>query len=323
MKGGTIYKEGNKWIWKSPYYPENGKKKRTRKSFDTYEQALAQRETFYMIMKGGEVNNFIEGLTVEKAYRKWVENEWHNEEVITFNTQRGYANVFNTHILPCIGDMHIDNLNARPFNLHLQELAAKGRTRKTLNNIKQALKNLLDYSKERGWIDVNNIDSIVIPRTIKKNRERVVNTLSQSEYDEIIMQMKLSCSQYEPVVEFLRHTGIRAEELCIKPEDVDLQKKLVTINKAVKRRGENGDTKNTYLTISEYLKSDASYRVVPLCDEAKKALKDFVDWKRERKIKSDYVFCTRTGELIEQRNILRAFHSACKKVGIKTHGYTV
>ena len=320
MKGGTIYKEGNKWIWKSPYYPENGKKKRTRKSFDTYEQALAQRETFYAILKGGEVNNFIEGLTVENAYKKWVENEWKDEETITFNTQRGYANIFKKHIIPYIGKLHIDNLNIKPFSLHLQELAAAGKSQKTLSNIKQALVKLLNYSKERGWIDMNNGDNIIIPRTIKRNRERIVNTLSQTEYDDIILQMQLSCSQYEPVIAFLRHTGIRAEELCIKPEDIDLQKRLITINKAVKRRGEDGDTNNTYLVISKYLKSHASYRVIPLSDEARDALKAFAEWKHERKIKSDYVFCTRTGGLIEQRSILRAFHAACEAADIEKRG---
>ena len=157
MKGGTIYKEGNKWIWKSPYYVENGKKKRIRKSFDTEEQALAQREVYYSILKGGESNNFIEGLTVRKAYEKWVEVAWQgNEEYIAYNTQKGYVNAFKKHIFPYVGDFAIDNLNVKPLNLHLEEMATLGRARKTIVNIKQALAKLLQYCKKIGWIDVNN-----------------------------------------------------------------------------------------------------------------------------------------------------------------------
>ena len=45
-----------------------------------------------------------------------------------------------------------------------------------------------------------------------------------------------------------------------------------------------------------------------------------MEWKEENGIKSDYIFCTRTGALIEERNILRAFHSACDAVGVERRG---
>ena len=256
MKGGTIYKEGNKWIWKSPYYEENGKKKRIRKSFDTEEQAIAQRELYFSYLKGGKVNNFIEKLTVRQAYEKWIAIEWNNEEHITFNTQRGYVNVYETHILPYLGNLPIDNLNVKPFNLHLQELAKKGRSRKTLLNIKQALVKLLKYCKKRGWIDVNNEDGIKIPDTLKSNRARVVNIISQSEYELVYNHMARQCSQYAPFISFLRHTGIRVEELSIKLSDINGNH--LKIRRAIKRRGKEDNIRKTYRTVSDYLKTDAS-----------------------------------------------------------------
>ena len=318
LKGGTIYKEGNKWIWKSPYYEENGKKKRIRKSFDTEEQAIARRELYFSYLKGGEVNNFIEQLTVRQAYEKWIAIEWNNEEHITFNTQRGYVNVYETHILPYLGNLPIDNLNVKPFNLHLQELAKKGRSQKTLLNIKQALVKLLKYCKKRGWIDVNNEDGIKIPDTLKSNRARVVNIISQSEYELVYNHMAWQCSQYAPFINFLRHTGIRVEELSIKLSDINGNH--LKIRRAIKRRGKEDNIRKTYRTVSDYLKTDASYRTVPLSKEGKQAIIDVLEWKEENGIKSDYIFCTRTGALIEERNILRAFHSACDAVGIERRG---
>ena len=319
MKGGTIFKQGSKWVWKSQPYEINGVKKRTRKTFNTEEEALAQRELFFSMLKGEEANNFIEGLTVRQAYEKWIKTAWaDNEEYITYNTQRGYVNIYQKHILPVIGNLPIDNLNTKPLNLHFQEMATKGTSRKTIFNIKQALVKLLQYCKKIGWIDINNEDKIVIPDTKRATRERVVNVISQVEYEKVIDRLEEQCSQYAPVIRFLRHTGIRAEELCIKSSDI--AGNTLKIQRAVKRKGLESDINKTELTTSKYLKTDASYRTIPLDKGAKKAIEETLEWKQEKGIKSEYIFCTGTGALIEQRNILRAFHSACKAVGIEKRG---
>lgn len=319
MKGGSVYKEGKKWVWKSPPYKENGVKKRIRKTFATEEQANAQQELFFSLTKGGETNNFIEGLTVRKAYEKWVATAWKDgEEYITFNTQNGYQYAFKKHILPFVGDLKIDNMNVKPLNLHLQEMAMQGMARKTIVNIKQAMAKLLQYAKKMGWIDVSNEDGITLPDTQKAKRERVVNTISQTEYEQVIECMTFQCSQYTPVIKFLKQTGIRAEELCIKTSDISGNK--LKIQRAVKRKDFHVDAVKSSLAVSEYLKTSASYRTIPLSKPALEAIKEVLDWKKERKITSEYIFCTRTGGLIEQRNILRAFHSACDKVGIPKRG---
>lgn len=319
MKGGTIYKQGNKWIWKSPPYVEGGIKKRIRKSFDTEEQAIAQRELYFSILHNDETNNFIENLTVKQAYQKWVDVAWQdNEEYITYNTQRSYSNIFEKHILPVCSDFKIDNLNIKSFNIYLQKIANNGTSRKTILNIKQAFTKLIKYCKKIGWIDIDNSDKIVIPDTIKKNRDRVVNTISQTEYEQIISYMEKQCSQFSFVIKFLKETGIRAEELCITKNDIDNKK--LKIDKAIKRKDFHKHGVKSSLTVSNYLKTDSSYRTIPLSQNALQAITEALEWKLDRGIKSDYIFSTGTGALIEQRNILRSFHSACVAVGIEKRG---
>ena len=310
MKGGTIYQEGKKWVWKSPPYEENGVKKRTRKTFNTEEEALAQRERFLVqIHESG--NNYISGLTVREAYNKWVANTWSNEEHISYNTQRGYVALYKKHIFPYVGELQIDNLNVRPFVVHLQQMADDGLSQKTLNNTKQALCILLDYATEMGWIDVNNRYKIKTPKAKKRPKARVVNLLTEAEYQAIQKTMDYNCSQYAPVVRFLRETGIRAEELAIKESDIN--ENSFQVVRAVKRKDTNADEHNSVLTVSDILKTSAAYRTVPLTKEAKNALKEVREWKAERGIKSEYVFCTRTGALIDERNVLRAYHTAIKQ----------
>ena len=109
MKGGTIYKEGHKWVWKSPPYKENGQIKRTRKSFSSEADAEYQRKAF-LAQTEEKGNNYVSGLTVRQAFAFWRENEWKDEEKISYSSQKNYISVYNAHILPLIGDEKIDNL---------------------------------------------------------------------------------------------------------------------------------------------------------------------------------------------------------------------
>lgn len=310
MKGGTIYQEGKKWVWKSPPYLENGVKKRTRKSFDTEDEAIAQRDKFLFQIYGND-NKYVVGLTVKEAYEKWAKEAWSDEQYITYNTQRGYIDAFVTHILPFIGHLPIDNLNVVPFNKHLNDMAEQGKAQKTINNVKYALAKLLSYCSDNGWIDVNNIYKVRLPKAKKRQRARIVNTITEAEYQAIVKTMRYQCSQYEPIIRFLRETGIRAEELAIKESDI--HGNAFQVVRAIKRKDITTDRHKSVLIASDILKTTAAYRTVPLSENARKAISDTLEWKRGNGIKSDFIFCTRTGSLIEQRNILRAFHVAISK----------
>lgn len=318
MKGGTIYKEGNKWIWKSPYYFENGIKKRSRHSFDTKEQAEAKRQAYLLALNGYDGNNYIIGLTVRQAYDRWVNVAWrNNEEYISFNTQKNYQSVFSLHILPYVGDLPIDNLDVKSLNLHLQVMADDGRRHKTMYNVKQALLKLFEYCKEIGWIDVYYADNIKIPKAKKSSRGRVVNNISNGEYKKLYTHLKCNCSKFAPLVKFLRYTGVRIEEIAITLDDI--KGDSVLIHQAVKRKG-YGTGKGTRVVISEYLKTEASYRLLPLPEQAKDAIKEQLELNAEAGIKSKYIFCTGKGNPRESRNVLRAIHDACDDIGIDRRG---
>lgn len=303
MKGGTIYKEGNKWIWKSPPY-DGGR--RTRKSFDTLQEAEAQRELFLAKYIPGR-NNYVCGMTVREAYERWRKYTWKDESLYTYNTQSRYASSYRKHILPYIGDLKVDKLNMDPFNRHLQEMADNGLKAKTIKNTKQALSTMLRYAKKIGWIDIDNSDKMEDIDVANGRSVEIVNVISESEYKRIYYGLNVSmCSMYAPIVKFIKNTGVRAEELAIKEEDI--AGNTLKIRRAVKRKEDvKGHSK---LVVTEVLKSSSAYRTVPLNDEAKKAIREFTQWKKEKGIESEYIFCTSRGNLLEYRSILRAFHTA-------------
>lgn len=307
MKGGSIYKEGNKWVWKSPPY-DGGK--RTRKTFDTQEAAEEQREIFLAKFTKGK-NNYVCGMTVREAYERWQKYEWADEFTYTYKTQGGYRSIFKKHILPYIGDSRIDNLNVAPFNRHLHVVADEGKCKKTIDNIIQPLRALLTYSKNIGWIDIDNSDEIEDIVIRKRPSVEIKNVISESEYKLIYHMMNVrQCSMYAPIVKFIKNTGIRAEEIAIK--DCDIVGSTLRIQRAIKRRYVDDD--HTELVVTPILKSSHAYRTIPLNDEAKEAIKEFKEWKKRRGIESEYIFCSSTGNLLEYRNLLRAFHTAIAKV---------
>ncbi|NLU24718.1 MAG: tyrosine-type recombinase/integrase [Clostridiales bacterium] len=194
------------------------------------------------------------------------------------------------------------------------------------NNIRQALIALLKYCKNMGLIDVSNESKIKLPdiRKGRRDREKIVNIISQTEYEKVYFHMDACESMYAEIIRFLRETGLRAEELAIKPADIN--GKTLNVRRVIKRqpfevKDVNGKVSyKSKLVASNYMKSKAAYRSIPLSKKAMQAIKCFENWKKENHISSEYIFCTKTGGLSEQRNILRAFHSACESVGVEKRG---
>ena len=316
MKGGSIYLQGNRWIYKGITYIENGKKKRDRKSFATEEEAQHYRDCIIRDLNL-KVKRDQPKLTVAEAYKKWRLITWQNEDYYTYNSQRGYESVFNKHILPCIGDKYVDNLDSHNLYMHLKAEAETGKTQKTIDNIVQALKVLLNFAEENEWIITNNANKIRKPTAKNRDRDRIVNIIANSEFEQVYEYLKKTQSHYAEILRFLRYSGLRVEELCIKEEDISSTS--ILIRRACKRK-KDVITGKSKLVVSKILKSKAAYRRIPLTKELKSCLEDFETLKKKKNIISDYVFCSTNGSLLEQRNILRAFHTALNHCNLEERG---
>ena len=82
----------------------------------------------------------------------------------------------------------------------------------------------------------------------------------------------------------------------------------------------NDDLKTSKLNVIEQMKTDDSNRIIYLNGFAMQAIERQLEYKKQHKIKSDFIFTTSTGTLLEQRNILRAFHSFCENANIEKRG---
>ena len=110
------------------------------------------------------------------------------------------------------------------------------------------------------------------------------------------------------------------EELAFTEKDIVIKKGKVPsadhgyvyIHRCIKRTP--GLNEKSVLCISEYLKSSSAIRNVPLSSNAIRAIERQLKYKKDHNVKSPYVFCSKVGTLIDERNMLTSFHSCVDKI---------
>lgn len=314
---GTVRKKDGKWIWVGYYRDENGKIKRPTKTFNTEKEALLyQAEQISKTTIKKEMKT--QDITLEQVFKLWLK-----ETDVAETTKRSIAHNFNAHILPQIGNNKIKHLSCVSFSNYLKKLVEDGKSEKTTYNIYTDLKTVVNYAIDEGIIYENPLEELNAPRQTKP--KRIVNNLTQEEYDKIMLNNENRKSFYYNCILFLGETGLRVSELAIKEDDIEFVKveeetvPLIFLDKTIKRILQS-DNKTTKLQIVEKMKTTESNRIIYLNGFAMAAIERQLEWKKQNNIKSPFIFTTSKGTLLEQRNILRALHTFCKNAEIEKRG---
>ena len=314
---GTVRQKDGKWIWVGYYRDEHGKIKRPTKTFNTEKEALLyQAEQISKTTIKKEMRS--KDISLEDVFKLWLK-----ETDVAETTKRSITHNFNAHILPQIGQSKIKNLPCVNFSNYLKKLVEDGKSEKTTYNIYTDLKTVVNYAIDEGIIYENPLEEFNVPKQTKP--KRIVNNLNQEEYDKIMLNDENRKSFYYNCILFLGETGLRVSELAIKEDDIEFVKvedetvPLVFLDKTVKRILQ-ADNKTTKLQIIEQMKTDNSSRIIYLNGFAMSAVEKQIEWKRKNNIKSPFIFTTSTGTLLEQRNVLRAFHNFCKNAQVEKKG---
>ncbi len=345
-KGGTIKTLDNgKYLWVGYYKDKNGKVHRPNRTFETKKEAQSFKKSFLISQKEEYelLKTKFTGLTVEDYYTIWKDRHWPKNDIdvqegkYSFSTVSGWVPLYNKYILPTIGQCKIDNIK---FNKYEALLSQKSISDKSVYNINSSIISMLDtaFSVEqiitldtyqKYILELKNIRKRLNKPLGKSNRDKTVNVMSQDDYKRILDYMYEHDLFYTNLIEFCRETGIRISECVIKESDVKIinnssdsvnEYGCATINKSVTRVRLDEATnkgKKTELRIVNYTKSSESNREIPLDYYAVQCFKRQIELKKKLGIKSDYVFTTKNGNLIDERNVLRTLHSAIIQINKK------
>ena len=318
---GTIVKLANgKWKWRGYFRDETtGAEHRPTKTFNTRKEAEEYRETACKT-EHRQKNLNKPKMTVQQAYAKWQTEVWKVDGNLSDNTKRGWVGVYKKHILPLVGNSELQKIDSDKIQRYYNKLKKEGLTHKTIKNINQAFDALLKFCIIKKLLDSNPLDRVIIPKDNMKKRAEAtqfVDAIKESEY--ALVKPKLD-GIYQYALQFIAESGIRPEEIALRYEDINYASQEIYIRRAVKRELTDYTKYKTRKVESEDLKSVKAYRTIPMTA----SLYMLLEWQREMlaelDIESAYVFPNSVGNIIEQRNLLRSWHNACKKAGIEIRG---
>ena len=315
---GTIQHKNGKWLWVGYYKDKTGKIKRPQKTFDTEKEALLfQAEQISKTTIKNE--KLSQDLTLEVVFKKWLQ-----ETTVSETTKKNTTANFNKHLLPLMGKQKIKNLNQLTLSRYLNDLCEnQGKSTKTVYNIYTDLKTVINFAIKEKIIYENPLSDFTPPKP--KAQHTAKNVLTTEDYTKIMMNEENQKTFYYNAIMFLGETGIRASELAIKEQDIHKtviegeEVYYTTLERSIKRVLSN-DNKTTTIKVINDLKTTQSERTIYFNGFATGAIKKQLEYKKEHKIKSPFIFTTSTGTLMEQRNLLRAFHDMCKRAEVKPMG---
>jgi integrase len=258
--GNTLYKF-NAYLGKDPL---TGKEIRTnRHGFKSKKEA----ELTYMSLKIGleKMNEKKKDPTFQDVYDNWIKQYVNTVRPSTYNTT---VAIFNNHILPCFSEMKIKEITLKEVQQFVNS--------KNLVKIKEITNyaaRVFEYARKYEIIDKNPCEFVTYPN-IKKTTY-TTSTITFLTKDELKHLLACAKEYFDPLwytfFLLLAHTGLRrAETLALTWNDINFNKKTLTVNKALSQNLEG------VYTVS-YPKSKTSNRTISIDDILIKQLKK---WKK-------------------------------------------
>ena len=234
------------------------------------------------------------------------------EKTVRPNTVRNYRERYQTNISKVIGRMLLTEVKPIHCQKIFSDMADEGYKTSTMYQARIALYNMLEFAKENDIIVNNPCKKSVRSDMGKPSDKKEALTLADQKK---FLQYTVGRS-YENQYRFVLQTGLRTGELVgLKWEDVDFQKKTITITRSMEFRHSVHEWK-----IGEP-KSKSGYRTIPLTDEAVRILKDQKTKNSRLKVTPiewrEFVFLCRKGTPVKNSTYDTGLYKICEKAGIK------
>ena len=240
--------------------------------------------------RGGVVDD--RAVTLGEWAELWLERK---KLSVSYNTYHGYENSVRVHIVPMLRDIRLKDLKKHHLQSVLDVLIKEGKL-PTAEKVRITIGQLIDEAVDNDYIYKNIAKNLSLPT--KKAKEK--RALTAQEQD-ALNTADLSPMQ-KAFVDTLLCTGIRrGEALALGKDDINLDKKTITINKTL-IFGKNQST------IQLNPKTLAGVREIPipdkLCIELAELLEDV----------GEVVFSKQNGERMTRTGFRRFWEQIKKNV---------
>ena len=225
MAEPTQNKLTKKWEFVFGYYDKGRRKQVRRRGFKTKREASIalvelQKEVFSNEYMGRSV------MTVGEFMQKWLDTERKLEcEATTYYNNCMYL---RNNILPRIGDIRLQNLDALTCQAFVNSMHEDGYARNTIDRVVTLIKIAIDRAIVYKLIKDNHMRKVKLPQSLK--REMIIwNTDQMNLFLQSVKGKKYYCAYALALL-----TGMRQGEILgLRWKDIDYKRKVITINQTL------------------------------------------------------------------------------------------
>jgi integrase len=196
------------------------------------------------------------GKTLGQVFAEWFLRTKHK---VKESTAAGYRMKADKHVLPSFSTRSIDDMTEADVYSFIEEKQKIGLSNRYISDILIMMKSIFKYAVKNYHI-FNPMADISMPKAIKSE----ITLLDDKQQVKLQRYVAENPSNTTLGVALSMSTGIRIGELCaLQWEDVDLEKRILTVRKTIQRIMTPDDERKTKLIITEP-KSESSKRKIPI-----------------------------------------------------------
>ncbi|MCM1508845.1 MAG: site-specific integrase [Ruminococcus flavefaciens] len=255
MNKGNIYqRKDGRWESRMPVgKDENGKRK--YRSFYGKSREEAEYKLLIACQNVAEEYALTE-MTVTQLVTEWLHIM---ASRLKESTAANYRMKAEKHIIPAFGGVQCCLLKAKEIYAFIERKMKEGLSVRYISDILVLMKSIFRYANREYHIR-NVLENIVMPK--KTNPD--ITILSKEQQAVLERYIAVSSSLTMLGISLSMYMGLRIGELCaLQWDDVDLEKRIVTVRKTIQRVQTNNGKSKTKLIITEP-KSANSQREIPI-----------------------------------------------------------
>lgn len=194
--------------------------------------------------------------TLAELFSEWHQRIIHN---VKESTAANYLVKTTKHILPCFGNKPIDAISSEDVYRFIEQKKEDGLSGRYIRDIVILMKSLFKYAVRKFRI-ANPMEEV----TMKKVKTAEISLLDADEKARLEKYIWQHQDRTSMGIALSLATGIRIGELCaLRWEDIDLEKRILTVRHTLQRIPTPGGLRRTKLALTEP-KSESSKRSIPI-----------------------------------------------------------
>lgn len=262
---------------------------------------------------------------------RWIYNFLIQDSTLQDSTIGLYVGTWNKYVKPSeLYHMSLEKISAGRIQVFYNDLFKRGCPSSAIKSINKMMSRFYKYLVQNGFAPFDFTNTLSIPKE-KKEGEKEIRIWTDEEISKIMKGFGSAQNGFRLrfLIVLAFYTGMRISELLgLKYEDIKKTANGYTISvcrqvRVVPHYSTNGTMIQELEATT--LKSQSSYRTIPLNASAISEFKNHKKWHLEEQLRNgyrtDYVFTTDSGGLIDRRNAEHSCKRYYKRIGVEPKGF--